>query len=363
MSDDLLIGLGIVLLAGLFQGSFMLPSKWMSGWSWENYWLIFAAAAYLVCPWLLALATIPDLLDVYRGASIGSVVWVILFGMGWGIGAVTFGLGVEAIGLSLGFAVILGVAATSGTLIPLLVRPPSDFSASQGVVTAASLAVMLLGVAVCSFAGRWKEGSTSTPRRSSYRLGLTICILSGLLSSCGNLGFAFGEVIYSRAAGPGVPAHLAPNALWPLLTPPLFLCNAGYAVYLLRRDRTGRNYRDARSARNAVFAILMGVLWMAGMALYGIGANRLGRLGPSLGWAILMSSMVLVANALGVLSGEWRSAPARAVRQLAAGLALLLLAITGLGYANSLQREDGPSTEAVGALDAAASSARVSVDS
>jgi hypothetical protein len=102
---------------------------------------------------------------------------------------------------------------------------------------------------------------------------------------------------------------------------------------------------------------------MAGMALYGIGANRLGRLGPSLGWAILMSSMVLVANALGVLSGEWRSAPRRAMRQLAVGLALLLVAITGLGYANSLQQENRPSTEAVGSLDTAPASARASVSS
>jgi L-rhamnose-H+ transport protein len=243
----------------------------------------------------------------------------------------------------------------------LLVRTPSGFTRTQGIVTGAALAVMLLGVAVCSLAGRWKESGAASPRRTSYRVGLLICIASGLLSACGNLGFAFGEVIYRRAAGPGVPAHLAPNALWPLLTPPLFLCNAGYALHLLRRDRTGRNYRDARSARNGFFAILMGVLWMAGMALYGIGANRLGRLGPSLGWSILMSSMVLVANALGVLSGEWRSAPARAMRQLAAGLVLLLLAITGLGFANSLQQVNarppsrGSSAEEVGSSDTASS--------
>jgi L-rhamnose-H+ transport protein len=338
MSDELLIGLAVVLLAGVFQGSFMLPSKWMSGWAWENYWLVFAATAYLVCPWLLALATIPDLIAVYRGATVGSVFRVILFGIGWGIGAVTFGLGVEAIGLALGFAVILGVAATSGTLIPLLVRPPPDFSPVQGVITAVALVVMLLGVAVCSFAGRWKEQEAAATRPTSYRLGLVICVLSGLLSACGNLGFAFGAVIYRSAAGPGVPAHLAPNALWPLLTPPLFLCNAGYALYLLRRNRTGRNYLNARSARNGLSAVLMGVLWMAGMALYGIGAHRLGHLGSSLGWAILMSSMVLVANALGVLTREWRPAPSQAKRQLAAGLVLLLVAIAGLGYANSLSQ-------------------------
>ncbi len=339
MSQDLLLGLAIVLLAGVFQGSFMLPSKWMGGWSWENYWLIFAATAYLLCPWLLATATIPDLLGVYRDVSAGVVLQVVLFGVGWGIGAVTFGLGVDAIGLALGFAVILGVAATSGTLIPLLVRPPSGFTMAQGIVTASALAVMLLGVAVCSFAGRWKEGEAAATRRNAYRIGLTICILSGLLSACGNLGFAFGEEIYRRAVGPDVPSHLAPNALWPVLTPPLFLCNAGYALLLLRKNGTTRNFRDRRSLRNGGFAVLMGVLWMAGMALYGIGAERLGSLGPSLGWAILMSSMVLVANALGVLFGEWRAAPRRALWQLTAGLALLLVAIAGLGYANSLQPE------------------------
>lgn len=338
MTPDLLGGLAIVLLAGVFQGSFMLPSKWMRGWAWENYWLVFAAAAYLVCPWLLALATIPDLLDVYRGATAASVAWVVVFGFGWGIGAVTFGLGVDAIGLALGFAVILGVAATSGTLIPLFVKPPPHFSAAQGVATGASLVVMLLGVGVCSFAGRWKEAETTGPRGMSYRLGVVVCVFSGLLSACGNLGFAFGEVIYQRAVGPAVPAYLAPNALWPVLTPPLFLCNAGYSVLLLSRQGTARNYLGPRSVRNGFFAVLMGVLWMSGMALYGIGASRLGRLGSSLGWAILMSSMVLVANALGVLSGEWRAAPPRARRQLAVGLALLLVAIAGLGYANSIQQ-------------------------
>jgi len=79
----------------------------------------------------------------------------------------------------------------------------------------------------------------------------------------------------------------------------------------------------------------MGLMWMSGMALYGIGAFRLGELGKSLGWAIFMSSMVLVANALGVLTGEWRGAPASAKWHLTGGIATLLAAIAGLGYANT----------------------------
>jgi hypothetical protein len=46
------------------------------------------------------------------------------------------------------------------------------------------------------------------------------------VSACGNLGFAFGADISSRARELGVPAA-APNTLWALLAFPLFLCNWG----------------------------------------------------------------------------------------------------------------------------------------
>src|SRR6266851_8777887 len=108
--ESFLPGLLLVLLAGCFQGSFMAPSKWIRSWAWENYWLIFAVTAYLICPWALAIATIPQLFEIYSGASAPALAAVALYGAAWGIGAVTFGLGVDAIGLALGFAIILGVA-------------------------------------------------------------------------------------------------------------------------------------------------------------------------------------------------------------------------------------------------------------
>src|SRR5437868_15375825 len=97
----------------------MLPMKWTRHWAWENSWLVFASTAYLLCPWLLILTTIPQAFEVYRHSSAGSLITVMLFGLGWGLGAVTFGLGVDAVGLALGFAIILGVAGSTGALLPL----------------------------------------------------------------------------------------------------------------------------------------------------------------------------------------------------------------------------------------------------
>jgi L-rhamnose-H+ transport protein len=201
-------------------------------------------------------------------------------------------------------------------------------------MTAASLAVMIGGVAICSLSGRWKEteGGTAKP----YRRGLAIAIASGLLSSCGNLGFAFGSEITQRAEQLGVPETVAPNALWTLLALPLFFCNATYSSFLLRKNGSSTHFSRGGSGSNWILGALMGILWMSGFALYGAGARTLGHLGPSLGWAILMSSMVLVANVSGLLTGEWDAAPQHSKRQLLLGIFVLLVAITGLGYTNRL---------------------------
>ncbi len=138
MSDSPASGLCLVLCAGVFQGSFLLPAKWMRQWAWENYWLLFAATAYLACPWLLAVATIPRLGEIYAGATAGSLGAVALYGTGWGIGAVTFGLGVDAMGLALGFAVITmfdaqGVRRHSGRQAAALNRILDDVYAHKGI--------------------------------------------------------------------------------------------------------------------------------------------------------------------------------------------------------------------------------------
>jgi L-rhamnose-H+ transport protein len=331
MPDSVLPGLALVLLGGFFQGSFMYPSKHIRGWAWENYWLIFASVAYVACPWTIAALTVPRLGEVYAGVPASAAGSALLFGLGWGLGAVMFGLGVEALGLALGFAVILGVTAVAGTAIPLAIERPEDFSARQGALTAAALGLMLCGVAICSWAGKWKESS----RGRSYTRGLALCLGSGLLCACGNLGFAFGAEVSRRAQALGAAEHLAPNALWTLLEFPMFLCNAGYAARLLWKNRTAALYRKPGSVRMALLSVLMGAMWTAGMSLYGMGARGLGPLGPSLGWAILMSSMVLVANALGLASGEWAEAPRAAKRRLGIGIAVLMAAITALAYANS----------------------------
>jgi len=333
------MGYLLVIAAGILQGAFILPMKSTKKWVWENTWFVFAFAGFLIWPWLFVLLTIPHPLSVLATTSLRSLVLVEVFGIGWGIGTVTFGLGVSRLGMALGFTVIIGLAATAGAFIPMAVMAPEKLGQPQGLLTLASLALVLIGLSLGSWGGKLREPeqhSTGNVPRSSFAVGLAICIASGLLSSCANLGFTFGAEYVRRAMEQGAAESVAGNAVWAPLTLPLFICSAGYCVWLMRKNKTGGLLLLKGTRHYWGLAALMGFMWFAGFALYAPGTRRLGSLGTSVGWAVMMSTMVITANILGFITGEWKGASRKAYGLAIAGVALLILAIGVVGYANQL---------------------------
>ena len=331
-------GFMLILIAGFLQGTFMLPMKYAQRWGWENTWLGFSISGYLMFPWLVAGITVPDLAEVLASTTRPTVVKTLLWGLGWGVGGLLFGLGVKYVGLALGFAVVIGLTAAIGTLIPLFMLSQMDPTSSQGLLVISGVVVALVGISVCSWAGKLREttsvrgptGSDSSPKRS-YAVGLTLCILSGILCPCGNLGFAFGSEVTAAAARLGTAAQYAAYPLWALLTLPPFMCSGAYCIYLLVRNQTFACYLLKGTGRNYLLATSMGAMWLGGMLLYGMGANQLGSLGSSIGWAIVMSLMVIVANLWGLLTGEWRGVGRRPLRIMGTGLAILVVAMFMVG--------------------------------
>jgi L-rhamnose-H+ transport protein len=334
------MGLTLILVAGILQGSFALPMKYTSKWSWENTWMSYSFMAYLIFPWLIALLTVPRLKEILQQTSTATLAGTILFGFGWGLGCLTFGLGIDYLGLSLGFAVILGITAAIGTLIPLLVLSPEKLMSAKGALLMAGVVTMLVGISLCSWAGRLKEneskagsGGPDQAPRKSYALGLLFCILSGVLSACANLGFAFGAGVTSLATKWGTPQQYASIPLWAVMMLPLFVCNGPFCLYLLMRKQSLAKFLLPRTGRYYFLAGSMAVMWLVGMFFYGFGANKLGRTGSSIGWAILMSSVVIVANLWGLTTREWRGTGLRAKSTMRIGLLVLVVAIFIIGGA------------------------------
>ena len=93
------------VVSGVLNGSFAVPMKKTLKWEWENTWLIYALTAMIFYPLVMTLLFVPNLIGIYQQTP-SNVLWqTFLFGMGWGIGSVMFGLGLHLVGLSLGYTI------------------------------------------------------------------------------------------------------------------------------------------------------------------------------------------------------------------------------------------------------------------
>jgi L-rhamnose-H+ transport protein len=332
-------GLALVVAAGAMGGSFTVPLKYVRGWAWEKTWLFYSIVGMVVVPWVIVAATIHDPAAVFASVGKRDLLTTALFGAGWGVGSVLFGLGVTRVGTAMAFAIVVSLTATLGSLIPLLVLQPTELRSARTLWLLLGLAIVLVGLTLCARAGFLKEAaqrpshekSTTGPNgkgrlSSSFLAGLLICLVAGVTSPMFNFSVAFGGNIQREAERRGAEAAIASIAVIAVTVSAGFLTNAIYCLYLLRRNRSLRSAEPSPVMRNAFLVVLMGLLWMLGMFFYGVGASRMGERGPVLGWPLFMTLMVLMGNFWGTVTGEWKGSGRRAYLLLQLGNAAMVVA-------------------------------------
>ena len=333
MSDHFWLGMAVIFISGALNGSFALPMKFTRQWKWENTWLVFAASALLIIPWLLAAGFVPHLEDVYRGVSTRALLAPLVFGFLWGIAQVTFGLGISAVGMALAFAVVAGLSCLSGALVPLLVLNPADLLRPRGILLLISMPILFAGLVLYGMAGRRREkeqspaGSAAGAAAMTFMTGLAICIFTGIFGSNINLGFAFSGQILEKAVALGAIPVTSTYASWALVLGAGFIPNLVYCFLLLFRNGTWPLFLKPGWARETSLAITMGLLWLSGMVGYGIGATLVGKYGTSLGYTLFITAMILSSNFLGILTGEWKATSPATRRVLTAAVVVILISV------------------------------------
>jgi L-rhamnose-H+ transport protein len=346
VEGEMRFGICAVLLGGVLQGSIFLPMKLTRHWQWENTWACFSAVAYLCSPWFLAYLLVPHFSQMLSELDLRTVLTTLVFGVGMGAGALMMGLAYKYVGMAITFAIVLGISSSVGTLVPMLVLAPDQVLKHQGLVVIAGVIIGLVGTGVVTQAARMRDAEKEAPEghvpsqtagslSKNIMIGLGLSIASGFLSSCGNLGFAFGAKISQMAHNFGAGPTGAASAVWTMILLPVFLCNFTYSLYLLKKNKSSARFREPGTGHYWILAIAMGIGWMAGMAAYGAGALSMGRIGTSVGWILFLSSMIIVANVLGALTGEWKGAQAKTLKIMAAGIAILIAAIVVVGMAGT----------------------------
>jgi L-rhamnose-H+ transport protein len=320
-----------ILGAGAMNGSFAVPMRWTRHWAWENTWLAWCLIGLILFPLLLVSLTIPHSLSLYRQSDHAVLVSVCLSGMAWGASQVLFGLGIKRVGMALGFAIVIGLAAVTGSLVPLtMLGGAADTRPSWQLW--AGILIVLVGVGLCSYAGSLKsaERSVSAPKP---RIGLLICILAGVGGAMVNVGMVRGAPLAQLASAQNGPSPQQTNLIWLPLLAAGFVVTAIYCSWLLTRNGTWRLFAKPSSLTHWLFALIMAVCWFGSVELYGTAVAGLGSLGPVLGWPIFLSSSIAAANIWGFAAGEWRQVKGKPLRLMLAGIGTLVAAMFVLGSA------------------------------
>ena len=401
---QVLFGILYHFIGGFASGSFYMPYKKVKGWSWESYWIVGGLFSWLIVPPLAAWLTIPNFAQIIAQTDSSTLLYTYVFGLLWGIGGLTYGLGVRYLGVSLGSSIILGLCMVFGSLIPSVYYqffPEAGkdsigqiVGSTWGLTVLAGLAVCTLGIIICGRAGTMKErllkrsASTNVKTRTTVRrpelvtveggdaahlsanpdtevlttidadahgprsgnieykfgLGLTLAIVSGVLSACFNFGLEAGKPMADvannlwTAANPNAGEFLFRNnvvyvvVLWGGLT-----TNLAWCLYLNAKNKSFGDYtnRSTPILRNILLSALAGTTWFLQFFFYGMGESRLGNGASS--WILHMSFIILIANVWGLVSNEWKGVDKKTKTTLLAGVLTIIAAVLLVGYGNTLK--------------------------
>ena len=343
-SSALGLGLALAVISGLMNGTFTLPMRYLGRWSWENVWALFILIACILMPVAVATATVSRLGEVLHQAPVHAIAMAVICGFAWGFGAVMFGQGVSAIGISLGNTFVLAISSSLGSFLPILVLDPGKVFERQGEAIMAGTGIAIAGIAFCGYAGKLKERSQVSENvrqemvgeARPFWIGLLLCAGAGVLSAVFNIGYSSAQGIVQSAVRLGNSAFAGSNIVWLLMLTGGAIANLGFCAYLFRKNRSWAKYAHGSSTSLYGLTLLMGLLWGGSIFVYGSAAPKLGRLGPAIGWPLSLSVGLLTANLCGIFAGEWRYS--RAVERVLMGLGLLvlILAIITLGWSGTL---------------------------
>ena len=361
---QVILGVIFHFIGGFASGSFYIPYKKVKGWHWESYWIVGGLFSWLIMPPLAAWLTIPGFTEIIKGTSFSTLGFTYMFGVLWGIGGLTYGLGVRYLGVSLGSSIILGLCMVFGSLIPSIyynfspVEGKDTFNemitSNWGLTVLAGLLVCILGIIICGKAGMMKEkqinAAGTDPHgmvvKAEYKfgLGMFVSIVSGVLSACFNFGLEAGQALGQvandawKAANPGEGEFLYRNnviyvvLLWGGLTTNFIWC-----MILNARNKTFGDYTNQKTPllSNYIFAALAGTTWFLQFFFYGMGESKLGN-GPS-SWILHMSFIILVANMWGLVLKEWKGVSKETKTTIVLGIITIILSVLIVGYGNSIQ--------------------------
>ncbi len=350
---QVLLGVIFHFIGGFASGSFYMPYKKVKEWNWESYWIVGGLFSWLIVPPLAAWFTVPGFADIIRTAGSETIRYTLLFGVLWGFGGLTYGLGVRYLGMSLGNSVVLGFCSAFGALVPSIYYNfyPAEgkttlndlLHTGWGQIVLAGVLVCLLGIYICGRAGMMKEKELPEEEKkksvAEFNLikGLAVGIFSGIMSACFNFGIEAGKPMADAAVASGMDPLYQNNVTYVVLLWGGLATNFLWTMLLNFRNKSFGDYTNKKTPlfKNYLFSAIAGTTWYLQFFFYGMGESKLGNGASS--WILHMAFIILIANMWGIVLKEWSAVRAKTRNTFILGIITILLSVLLVGWGNAMK--------------------------
>lgn len=310
-----------IIFAGLMNGSFVIPSRFIQNTSHEKTWIYHSVIGLVIIPWLILALVYPGAIHNYGSLSPYILLILVASGFIFGLGQVCFSYAIEAIGIALSFAINLGIGVTIGSMF--LIFYNAKFFTEQSVFVIFSIIFIVCSLLIHYLSGRKHQSPHYSLNKLSYRSGWILAILTGLTSGLQNITFVI------------VAFHLktlfqATNSFWvwpPFLTAaaiPMFL---GFIYRINRNSPLPKKNELFLNFNNIILIALMGLFFTGSLAMYSSGMSDLPHSQQIIGWPAFMVSIIFASQIWGLLFKETRITSTSSKIYLIFSVVLLISAI------------------------------------
>lgn len=339
-----ILGLLLIFIGAFSAGSFAVPFGGIKGWKWENYWLSTGLFSFIILPIIVCLLLVNDFGQLISTVPAADFWAIFIMGAVYGIGSLTFGLSMRYLGLSLGYALSLGLMAAIGTLIP----PALDgrfgmlLDTFNGNMVLVGIIISLVGIAGIAIAGYQKDQFNSKKAKDEnnefdFKKGVIAAILTGVLASAMSLGIEKGNGVSKLAIESGTNPLFSGNPTMLIMLLGTFVTTLIWCTYLMFKNKTFVEFKKlsfAISLKNIALTGIAGSLWYLQFIFFGAGKSMLGQY-TFTAWGILMAFTIVIAMLWGLFKGEWKGIPSKTRMIMFISLGIIIIGTFIIGLYNS----------------------------
>lgn len=338
---EILYVLFLAFTAGIINGSYATPCKYVKKWQFENIWAIFSLVTFFIGPWLFIYYLAPNVFEVYAKIPASLLHTIIVGGILFGIGQIGFVFAFKRIGMGLSFVINIGLSTAVGSLLPLYVLHSGSVNHAATQMTFVGIVLIVMGLIVSYLAGKRRDlllkNVKNTALEGSYLVGIVAAIIAGAGSVGQNYTFSSTVIVQQLALA----SHVSPLAssiiIWPAFLTASFVPYFLYMIFLNFKNKTFSVYYKAEKIFY-VYALFMFACWFGSLVLYSKATQIIGHLGPVIIWPLFMAMIILASNFWGWRFGEWNNTDGKTRKLALCGVVLFIIAIGVFSYSAALSQ-------------------------